>query len=679
MRLPRQKRPRPKTAFTSVRCKSIEYPPTLITTVFGVDAKLKERKMPGNADSQLAGADHGRLDSAIVAEQIRLLTRKRLDLPINLLNAGIVSAVFWPLYPVWVVLSWLGVFSIVILLRALIRRRYRMAERSPEAARRWARVFVANAFTKGFLWGLTASVILVTPNPVYHLFIVFVLGGMMAGGIVSNSAYMPAMVTFMLPTILPVIAVLMTRHDNMQFEMGVMLAAFAAVLFFAGRNIHQSIIENFRLRIEQDVLLIKLRASEAVLAEAQEMAHMGSWDIDLVAKSYVCSAEAYRIFGVDPGKVRPSYEEMLSRIHPDDRSAVDEDIAATVTSGQGRGIDHRLVMDDGIIKFVHELGRVAYDAKGLPLRMKGTVEDITDRRIAEDKLKFANILLRTEMEASPDGILVVDNNRKIISFNQRFADIWSIPVMDLEAGNDVAILSKVTSTVRDPKRFSERVRYLYDHPGEDSHDEFETADGRVIDRYTQTLISPGNMYLGRVWFFRDITERRQTANELAYRDRLLHAVTVGTGILVKAESLDQGMPEALRIVGECMHVDRVLLLQDGRNHLSAPVLRYIWQMRDIQIPFDMSTLALSAADIGDLTAWRAPMKEGKPVIEQLATSNGGLRTFLEAFKSQSTLNVPIFVRDKLWGNLGIDSARLRETGRRARSTRSRRSGILPDR
>jgi len=106
----------------------------------------------------------------------------------------------------------------------------------------------------------------------------------MAGGIVSNAAYKPAMLAFMLPTILPAIAIWLAARPHSQCD-GVMLAAFTAVLLVTGRNINLSIVENFRLRIAQGILLAKLGVSEAVMAQAQEMAHIGSWDIDLVARA----------------------------------------------------------------------------------------------------------------------------------------------------------------------------------------------------------------------------------------------------------------------------------------------------------------------------------------------------------------------------------------------------------
>ena len=238
------------------------------------------------------GADRAGVDAGVVTEQIGLLVHRRLDLPINLFNAAIVSYALWRLFPAWLVVLWLCVFTAVILARVLIRYLYRRAEPGPESARRWGNIFAVNALATGCIWGLTGSVIFVTPNPLYHVFIVFILGGMMAGGIVSNAAYKPAMLAFMLPTILPAIAILVSRRDLIHNAMGVMLAAFTAVLLVTGRNINLSIVENFRLRIAQGILLAKLGVSEAVMAQAQEMAHIGSWDIDLVAKSYVCSLEA---------------------------------------------------------------------------------------------------------------------------------------------------------------------------------------------------------------------------------------------------------------------------------------------------------------------------------------------------------------------------------------------------
>jgi diguanylate cyclase (GGDEF)-like protein/PAS domain S-box-containing protein len=149
-----------------------------------------------------------------------------------------------------------------------------------------------------------------------------------------------------------------------------------------------------------------------------------------------------------------------------------------------------------------------------PPRIVGAESDMTSLRNAEEKLQFANTLLTTQMETSPDGILVVDANARIISFNRRFADMWGISLDLLEAKDDAPVLAAVTSSMKDPQAFVARVKYLYQHPEERGHDELETRDGRFIDRHTGVLRTPAGEQLGRVWFFRDISKRKQAEAEV---------------------------------------------------------------------------------------------------------------------------------------------------------------------
>jgi len=185
------------------------------------------------------------------------------------------------------------------------------------------------------------------------------------GGDCQQLRIFTAMWSFILPTALPVIFIFSARHDISHIELAVMMVMFALVLIASGRNINRSIAENFRLRIEQDMLSKQLSASETAMREAQEIAQVGSWEIDLVQKSYFCSSEALRVFGFDPEKDRPSLDTMLARVHPEDRWMVDKHISEAMASERGRGIDHRLVMDDGTTKYVHELAESHVTLRGV--------------------------------------------------------------------------------------------------------------------------------------------------------------------------------------------------------------------------------------------------------------------------------------------------------------------------
>jgi diguanylate cyclase (GGDEF)-like protein/PAS domain S-box-containing protein len=150
---------------------------------------------------------------------------------------------------------------------------------------------------------------------------------------------------------------------------------------------------------------------------------------------------------------------------------------------------------------------------GLETLLYATVRDITERRKAERELALSNILRTTTMESSRDAILVVDENARIISYNRNYLTMFDIPQKLVDAGDDRPMLQLVTDRAKDPEGFVARVRYLYDHPGETSHDEVEFREGRVYERDTACLYDKGR-YLGRAWFFRDITERKKAEREL---------------------------------------------------------------------------------------------------------------------------------------------------------------------
>jgi signal transduction histidine kinase/CheY-like chemotaxis protein/CHASE1-domain containing sensor protein/HPt (histidine-containing phosphotransfer) domain-containing protein len=135
--------------------------------------------------------------------------------------------------------------------------------------------------------------------------------------------------------------------------------------------------------------------------------------------------------------------------------------------------------------------------------------DITDRKRAEQALLFKTMLLEAESETSPDGILAVDGEGHSILFNRRFGELWKIPQHILDTGDDGKMQECGLGQLADPVGFVRKVAYLCKHRDEKSRDEIEFADGRFLDRYSSPLVGANGKYYGRIWYFRDITERKQ--------------------------------------------------------------------------------------------------------------------------------------------------------------------------
>ena len=143
----------------------------------------------------------------------------------------------------------------------------------------------------------------------------------------------------------------------------------------------------------------------------------------------------------------------------------------------------------------------------------GIFEDITVRRRAEEELNKSFSLLHATLESTADGILVVDLGGKIVSFNRKFLDLWRISDAIVATGDDQQVLTSVVDQVKMPEAFLSKVKKLYEHPEEESFDVLEFKDGRFFERYSKPQ-RLGEKIAGRVWSFRDISERIQAETDL---------------------------------------------------------------------------------------------------------------------------------------------------------------------
>ncbi|MEX1254976.1 MAG: PAS domain S-box protein [Dehalococcoidia bacterium] len=176
------------------------------------------------------------------------------------------------------------------------------------------------------------------------------------------------------------------------------------------------------------------------------------------------------------------------------------------------------------------------DEQGEPAGTIGVAIDVTERVRAERARQESEEILRATLESTADGILVVDNEGKVDYANPLFAQLWRIPPEVLETRDDEQLLAFVLDQLDDPEAFLSKVRDLYQQADE-SFDSLRFQDGRVFERYSRPLFREGAV-AGRVWSFRDVTERRRAEEALRESEQQLNRVVETSPDLIAIQELD---------------------------------------------------------------------------------------------------------------------------------------------
>ncbi|MGH7476718.1 MAG: PAS domain S-box protein [Longimicrobiales bacterium] len=242
---------------------------------------------------------------------------------------------------------------------------------------------------------------------------------------------------------------------------------------------------------------------------------------DSIIRYYSPSVE--RVLGYRPEELVG--KRAFERIHEDDYEATIAAVQDVLKHpGKTRTVPLRYRHKNGEYRVLESVGRtMRLDESNVGVVVMS--RDITERKATEDELLLKTTLLEAQGEASIDGILVVGENGRITSYNQRFVELWGIPPEIVESRSDERAIGWVLDKLVDPVEFGQRIEYLYAHPDEHSRDEILLKDGSVFDRYSGPVRAADGRYYGRIWWFRDITERKrfedalQSAREEAERER----------------------------------------------------------------------------------------------------------------------------------------------------------------
>jgi PAS domain S-box-containing protein len=310
-----------------------------------------------------------------------------------------------------------------------------------------------------------------------------------------------------------------------------------------------------------------LRRSQDLLNKSQAIAQVGSWELDLATNRLIWSDEVYRLFGVTPGEFDATYDSFIASVHPDDQEKVGQTFAQSLEEGGNPyEIEHRIIRrDTGEVRIVLEKCDHIKDKEGKVIRSIGMVQDITERKRAQQALINSERKFREVVAQATDGIMLADREGRIIEWNNRLAEItgmakgdvigqpiWQIQdAMAFEEEGSAQIQINREQAVRDLLQSPETKYY-----GMMFERKIKHINGTV--RFVETALYPirsGNNETMIVSVVRDITERKMAEQErnrltehireqAAEMEQILETVPAGVVLLDAQGVIQQANPVA---------------------------------------------------------------------------------------------------------------------------------------
>ena len=303
--------------------------------------------------------------------------------------------------------------------------------------------------------------------------------------------------------------------------------------------------------------------NQVQLNEAQRLAKMGSWSLDLRSNTLEWSDETFRLFELDKTQFTASYEAFLQAIHPDDRDRVDQAYTESLKNRRPYEISHRIRLADGRIKHVHESCETLYDEQGSPVLSRGTIQDITRRKLSEDTINlYANVFRH-----SAEAILITDHNNHIIAINPALTALTGYTQDEL-LGKNPNILSSGLTPAESYEGMWQSLSDIGHWQGEMTD---RRKDGGVYPKWATISVirDDEGKVTNYIASFTDISERKE-AEERIYH--LAHHDTL-TGLYNRfsleerlGQALSQSRRESTQLAVMFIDLDRFKVINDTLGH-----------------------------------------------------------------------------------------------------------------
>lgn len=352
------------------------------------------------------------------------------------------------------------------------------------------------------------------------------------------------------------------------YRLSVALKAEVAETTGQLRSRNEELKQQLRQRLEAEA---KVRRREKVLRETQQIAQLGSWEWDLSSGQILWSDELYRIFGQEPQAFVPTLEEFYARLHPGDLERVQQCIATTLEKDTPCEQDYRIIHADGSLHYVRGIGILERDTDGKPLRMTGSLQDISSQKQAILALEESERKYRAVLEYASDGILISTIDGQLLDANQRIQRLL---------GYSREELLKLHASQIHPPEDAEKLRAAFSSIRERGFSLFEhlllRKDGSTIPvEVAGTLVTFGEQQIA-LGIFRDIRERKRIEAELHHyhhhlEQRSAELVALNGELEAFSYSVSHDLRAPLRAIhgfSEALAEDYSAALDEtGRNYL----------------------------------------------------------------------------------------------------------------
>ena len=391
------------------------------------------------------------------------------------------------------------------------------------------------------------------------------------------------------------------------------------------------------------------------LRRGQIFANIGTWDWNIKSGELFWSERINPLFGYAEGELETSYDNFLNAVHPDDRQAVMDAVNACVENDTPYEIEHRVVWPDGSVRWLLERGAVMRDASGKALQMLGVVQDINDRKCAEQALQESQTKLSGLFELSPLGIALTDMSGSYIEFNNAFQKICGYPAEELKQ------LDYWTLTPHEYEQQEAAQLELLQKTGRYGPYEksYRQKDGKLIPIRLNGMLVNDQSGQQRIWsIVEDITDNKAMREQLAQQKKLLDMLHHTTTDFVEKgnfhETMNDMLDTLLELTGsEYGFTGEVLYDDDDAPYLITHAITNIaWNPETNALYKELEAKGFEFRNLdtlfGQVITSRNSVVSNDPASDPRA---GGLPEGHPAM--HSFLGAPIFYGNELIGMYGI--------------------------